>query len=231
MDIRKKHTQKTYSAIHHLYTEDFEKDYENFYFIDDLLKLVKLHRLQKHPLVDLGTGPGNVIDYILKKENKFASIIGVDFEKNFTDRLRVKYQKLDKIKVVHEDMLEFTARQKHNSIGTYIASYSLIHIPDFEIDELFLFIQRSLVKRGLFLFSCYRGNRKMLEQEPYQLYRDTRLRHEEILLLYMNYFTEQELKERLLRVGLDIIKLEILSPPSGKSAFPHKQIWVIAEKV
>src|SRR3989344_6703173 len=101
-------------------------------------------------------------------------------------------------------MLDFTARQKTNSIGTYIASYSLIHLPDPEIDELFLFISRSLVKRGLFLLSCYRGTRKELEQDPYQLNKDFRLNHDETLLLYMNYFSEEELRDRLKRVRMEI---------------------------
>ncbi len=231
MDIRKKHTQKTYSVIHNLYTEDFEKNYENFHLIDDLLKLIKLHKLQKYPVVDLGSGPGTAIDYILKREHSLSSIIGVDFEKNFYERMKKKYLKFNRVKVVHEEMLDYVARQKNNSIGSYIASYSLIHIPDLEIDELFLFISRSLVKKGLFLFSCYRGLKKGLEQEPYQIYRDTRLHYDEILLLYMNYFTENELRERLSQARLEIIKMEIFSPSSEKGAFPHKQIWVIAEKI
>jgi len=231
MDIRKKHTQKTYSVIHHLYTEDFEKNYENFHLIDEFLKLIKLHKLQKYPLVDLGSGPGNVTDYILNKKNTISSIVAVDFERNFYEKLKIKYQKFNQVKVVHEDILDFTAKQKNNSIGAYIASYSLIHIPDLEIDELFLFINRSLAKKGLFLFSCYRGTKKELEQVSYQVYRDTRLQHDETLLLYMNYFSEDELRDRLLKARLEIIKMEILSPSSGKGAFPHKQIWVIAEKV
>lgn len=231
MDIRKKHTQHTYSKIHHIYTEDFEKDYGNFHLIDDLLDLFRHHRLQKFPLVDLGSGPGRVIDYILKKDHKLTSIVGVDFEKNFYERMKKKYQDFDKVKIFHEDMLDFTARQKNNSIGSYIASYSLIHLPDPEIDELFLFISRSLVKRGLFLFSCYRGTRKELEQQPYQVKKDYRLNHREILLVYMNYFTENELSERLKKAGLEIIKTEILSPALQKGIFPHKQIWIIAEKL
>src|SRR3989338_11059394 len=99
MDIRKKHTQKTYSVIHHLYTEDFEKDYENFHLIDNLLDLLKHHKLQKYPVVDLGSGPGRVIDYILKKDRKLASIIAVDFEKNFCEKMKNKYQNLNKVKV------------------------------------------------------------------------------------------------------------------------------------
>src|SRR3989344_8667956 len=228
MDIRKKHTQKTYSVIHHLYTEDFEKNYENFHLIDEFLKLIKLHKLQKYPLVDLGSGPGNVTDYILNKKNTISSIVAVDFERNFYEKLKIKYQKFNQVKVVHEDILDFTAKQKNNSIGAYIASYSLIHIPDLEIDELFLFINRSLAKNGLFLFSCYRGTEKGLEQEPYQVYRDTRLHHSETLLIYMNYFSEKELRNKLRKAGMDILKMEIF-PSSGKLFdFSYKKIWLIA---
>lgn len=231
MHLYKKHTQKTYSVVADLYTHDFEKDYGNFHFIDQFLKLIKLHELERYPHVDLGTGPGTTISYILNKEHNLSSIIGVDFEKKFCDYLEKKYKTFPRIKVVHEDMVDFTSRQKKNSIGSYIACYSIIHLPDHEVDELLLFIQRSLVKKGLFIFSCFRGTKKELEQERYQVIRDLRLHHDEPLMVFMNYFTESELKRRLHNVGLEIIKMEVINPSAKIEDIPQKQIWVIAEKI
>ena len=229
--VYKKHTQKTYSVIADLYTHDFEKDYGNFHFIDQFLKLIQFHKLKQYPFVDLGTGPGTVIDYVLKRQHLLSSITGVDFGKKFCERLVKKYMKFNRIKIVCEDMVDFTARQKNNSVGSYVASYSLIHLPDLEIDELFLFIQRSLVKNGLFLFSCYRGTKKELEQERYQVIRDLRLHHDEPLMVFMNYFTESEIKRRLHNIGMEIIKMEVIAASSRLEDIPQKQIWVIAEKI
>lgn len=231
MHLYKNHTQKTYSVISDLYTHDFEKDYGNFHFVDQFLRLIKLHTLERYPLVDLGTGPGTVISYILNKEHNLSSIIGVDFEKNFYEYLKKKYKTFNRIKIIHEDMIDFTARRKKDSVGSYIACYSIIHLPDHEVDELFLFIQRSLVKNGLFIFSCFRGTKKELEQERYQVVRDLRLHHDEPLMVFMNYFTEGELKSRLHNVGLQIIKMEVVDPSPRVEDIPKKQIWVIAEKI
>lgn len=138
MDIRKTLTQKNYSVIAELYIEDFEKNYENFHFIDDLLKLITLHKLEEYSVVDLGSGPGTVIDYILKKGKNRSSLVAVDFNQFFCGRMNKKYIQKKNIKIVHEDIVDFTKRQKTQSIGAYIASYSIIHIPDGEIDELIL---------------------------------------------------------------------------------------------
>ncbi|OGK17693.1 hypothetical protein A2866_05930 [Candidatus Roizmanbacteria bacterium RIFCSPHIGHO2_01_FULL_39_8] len=231
MHLYKKHTQKTYSIISDLYTSDFEKDYGNFHFIDQFLKLIKLHKLELYPLVDLGTGPGTAINYILNKQHNLSSISGVDFEKKFCDYLKNKYKTFNRIKIIHEDMVDFTSKQKKNSVGSYIACYSIIHLPDHEIDELFMFIQRSLVKKGLFIFSCFRGTKKELEQERYQVIRDLRLHHDEPLMTFMNYFTETELKKRLYNIGFEIIKIEVVNPSSRVEDIPKKQIWVIVEKI
>lgn len=230
MDIRKKHTHKTYSVIAPLYIEDFEKNYENFHYVDDVLKLRDTRRLNHYPIVDLGSGPGTTIDYILKKSKKQTSIIAVDFNQHFCERMNRKYLMHNHVKIVCEDMASFVKDQRPSSIGIYIASYSLIHIPDWEIDELFNHIKRSLVKNGLFLFSCYKGTYKGLEQERYQVIGDSRLSHDATLLCYMNYFTEAELEERLVKSGMQIVKMETLPASKNEKDMPHEQIWVIAEK-
>lgn len=231
MDIRKKHTHKTYSIITPLYIEDFEKNFENFHYIDDTLKLKDLRKLTDYPTVDLGSGPGTVIDYLLKKSKKHIPLIAVDFNQHFCERMNKKYAIHDHIKIVCEDITSFVKGERTSSIGVYLASYSLIHIPDSEIDEFLKNIQRSLVKNGLFLFSCYKGTHKGLELERYQVIGDSRLRHDSTLLCYMNYFTEFELEDRLTKVGIQIIKMETLPASKNEKDISHDQIWVIAEKI
>ncbi|MBI4009063.1 class I SAM-dependent methyltransferase [Candidatus Roizmanbacteria bacterium] len=231
MDIRKKLTQKNYSIIAKLYTEDLERNYENFNFIDDVLQLWKLHKLQIYPIVDLGSGPGTVIDYILKQHKKIHPLIAVDFNEYFCDRMNRKYIHSKNINVVHEEMVQFVKRQKALAIGAYICSYSLIHIPENEIDQLLQSIKRSLVKNGLLLISCFKGTTKGMEQERYQVLKDSRLVYNETLLCYMNYFTEDELRKRLKKAGMEIVKMEVVSKGKKDVDIPNEQIWVIAEKL
>lgn len=230
MDIRKILTQKNYSVIAELYIKDFEKNYENFYFVDDLFKLLSIRNLKEHPIVDLGSGPGTVIDYILQKKKNLSTLIAVDFNQPFCERMNRKYIHKNNIKIVHEDIVDFTKRQKPSTVGAYIAAYSVIHIPDGEINELFSSIHKSLVKGGLVLISCFRGQKKSMERERYQVIKDIRLKYDETLLCYMNYFSETELAKRLEKIGFEIVKMEVL--PSGEKIadIPNKQIWVIAEK-
>ncbi len=231
MDTQKKLTQKNYSIIANLYIEDFEKDYQNFHFIDDAIKLRKIHKLSHYPIVDLGSGPGTVIDYMIKKDKHIRALVAVDFNESFCHRMNHKYIHNQNVKIVCEDLVKYVAEQKPSSIGVYIASFSLIHIPDHEIDALFVSIHKTLVKGGIFVFSCHRGVKKGMEQEPYQKIQDTRLKHESVLLNYMNYFTEHELRERLRKAKLEIIKMEVIDASVKIGEFDNKKIWVIAEQI
>jgi hypothetical protein len=136
----------------------------------------------------------------------------------------------EKIGVDCEDMVSYLERTKTGSVGAYIANYSIIHIPDEEIDSLFKNIQRTLTSGGLFLMSCHEGTFKGMEQEPYQQQRDERIQTDEKLAIYMNYFTEEELRERIENAGLKILSLDSFKTKSMPGEIQVPKIWILGQK-
>jgi len=205
MDERKLKTKKSYEAISNLYQQDFEKDSEGFELIDLAIELLKRKDGSNLKVVDLGSGPGNVIDYLLSHKLADARIEAVDFTDRFIEQLKAKYSDKNNIRIVNSEILDYLKAQSNSSVELFIASYSIIHIPDEEINDLFKEIFRVLVKGGVFVMSVHKGDYKGLENEPYWTQSDTRLKTTETLENYMNYFTEKELTERLAEAQFNIL--------------------------
>lgn len=227
MDKRKLLTQNDYSKIYKLYSADFEKDYEHFEIIDEVIGLLSKNKLSDKPMVDLGSGPGTVSDYLYNKGIK--NITAVDFTEEFCEFLKEKY-KNKSIKVVKSDITEFVVNQITNSIASYFANFSLIHIPDEEIDPIFKSISRSLLPGGMFVMVCFKGKFKGLEKEPYQAQNDKRLSINKELSLYMNYFTETELVRRVKSAGLEVLKINSFAHNSSDVGFTNDKIWLVCQK-
>lgn len=228
MDLRKLKTQFDYSQISQRYSEDFGKLSENIPIFDELIKLLKQRKFQEKEIVDLGSGPGTVVDYFCK--NGLKNITAVDFVPEFCSIIRAKYKKEKTVKVVYQDMLEFARKQLSQTIGCYVANFSLIHIPDEEIDELFIHLVRSLMWNGLFLASFYEGKYKGMEDEPYTQISESPMITVDKLEAYMNYFQKDELQVRLEKAGLKIRRLEVIKPQLKPGEFSASSIWVLGEK-
>lgn len=229
MDKKKLLTRNNYSKIAKLYTQDFGKDYAHFEFIDKVINLLKKERLENKEIVDLGTGPGNVIDYLYQKG--LRKLTAVDITPEFCNLVRKKYMKNETIKVICDDMISFVKKKKDSSIAAYIANYSIIHIPNEEVDGFFVQIKRTLMPGGLFMMSCYKGKTKDLEIDPYQIQKDPRLKVREKLVSYINHFTESELKERFKKAGLNLLKMATFKPKGCSGDFPVPKIFLIAQKI
>lgn len=228
-DTRKQQTQKNYDGIAELYAADFENDNRGFdSLINPLVSNLDENNLE-NAVVDLGTGPGNVVDYLLKLGIK-NKIIGVDFAKKFCDNSIIKYSNKPQVDIVFDDFVDYVSKQPNDSISAYISSYSIIHIPDEEIDGLFKNIERSLQKNGMAAFLVYEGTQKGMEQEPYQKEGDPRLKITETLESYSNCFEIEELKERLTKVGLKIIKINNPEMDFIPGEYQQPKIFVLAQK-
>ncbi len=228
MDSRKAITRHNYSSIYKLYTEDFGSDNENFDLIDKAIEIIKQEKLTVYPAVDLGTGPGNVLDYLVKHD--LTNILAVDFTPEFCELLKKRYQNSKNIKIVQDDFVNFVKNQKPSSVGGYFASYSIIHIPDEEIDNLFSQIEKSLISNGVFVMSAHKGKKAKLEIDPYQVQRDSRLKTKETIKSYVKYFMEDELKERLTKAKLNILDLRTYECSEIKGDYGVPKIWVLAQK-
>ncbi|MFC1653489.1 methyltransferase domain-containing protein [Patescibacteria group bacterium] len=229
MDSKKKSTQQTYSSIASLYTEDFGKDREDFeifiYKAIDRLKTLSL----KGSVVDLGSGPGNVVDYLIEKgvDNK---IIANEFTPEFSKALEEKYSQSNQVSINSEDMVKFVPSLKESSISLYIANYSIIHIPDDEVDPLFNEIYKTLEPKGLFVLAVWGGSKKDMEEEPYQIENDKRLNTNKKLLSYMNNFSKDEMKHRLTNAGFTSIETKVLETEPVPGSFNQPRILAFATK-
>lgn len=225
-DNRKIQTQKDYGTISDMYHADFGSDTEHFDLIDNALIFLEAHGLKDTAVVDLGSGSGVVTTYLLEKG--FKNITAVDLTPEFCEIITRKHG--NNVDVICEDMTQYLRESKTSSIGGYFANYSIIHVPDEEVDQLFTDIKRTLVLGGLFLMSCHKGTFKGMEQEPYQQQKDTRLTSDKKLETYMNYFTEEELKNRINKAGLKIITMETYQAKIVPGEINVPKIWLIAEK-
>src|SRR3989344_1487046 len=226
-DHRKILTQENYSKISHLYAEDFGKDRDHFDFIDQAIKIATEKKINKLPFVDLGCGPGVVTDYLIEKG--IPNIISIDLTPEFLVMVRKKHK--EKVKIIHGDMVEILDQFLNSGVAAFIAGYSMINIPNEEIDILLQNIKRVLTSGGVFVMSCHQGTKKGLEQEPYQTQKDHRLKEREVLLSYMNYFTEGELTRRITNTGMEIVRLETFEAKVVPGEFPVPKIWLLAEKL
>lgn len=225
MDTKRQKTKETYNAIAKVYTEDFGKDNEHFdIFIDRLISDLKSLD-QTKMVIDLGSGPGNVIDYLLS-HNISNPITAVELSDAFAEILQTKFKTSEQVRVIHGDMIKYVESLPSKSVAAYIANYSIIHIPDNEIEKLFRELKRTLVRNGIFTFSVWGGTEKGMQPEPYQVQRDSRLDHPEKLESYMNNFTEIELKKRLEAQGFKVLDIRSFTITPLPGEFNQPKIWV-----
>ena len=106
MDKKREKTKEAYDAIAQLYTEDFGKDNEHFsIFIDRLIR--DLNTLDKTKMViDLGSGPGNVIDYLLLHKVK-NPITGVEISNMFAEKLTTRFKNNQQVRIIRGDMIKY----------------------------------------------------------------------------------------------------------------------------
>lgn len=230
MDIKKLNTQQAYNAIAEIYNSDFGKDREFFdIFLDPAINDI-VNKNISGEIIDLGSGPGNVVDYLLEKELE-NRIIAVDFAEKFCHLLQTKYSNVPQVKVVNDDMVRFmTNHTISNTIALVIANYSFIHVPDNEFDGLLRNIYLSLVRGGYLVFAVWGGKHKGMEPEPYQVQQDQRLKVDIKLESYMNNFSEAELKERLKSSGFDISVIKSFKTPPLPGEFNQPKIVAYSRK-
>ncbi len=232
-DHPKEKTKQNYSIISPLYITDFGNEYINFELVDKFVQLQRQRRLLIKNTLDLGCGPGTITDYLIKKG--VWSVVAVDITPEFCEYVREKFKDLKGayVEVIEGDMVDVIKEiipGYRNNIGGVVAGFSIIHIPDNEVDELLRNIYTLLAPGGLFYMSCHEGTFKGMEIEPYVQQGDTRLRVQERLEIYMNYFTEEELRDRITRAGFTIIDLIHTKPQVIPGEIPVTKLQVLAEK-
>ncbi len=232
-DLKQK-TKEDYSAISELYITDFSTDHSHFELIDELIQLQRERRLLLKPTFDLGCGPATITSYLINKG--LSNIVAVDITPEFCEYVEEKFKNPPPfvyLQVIEGDMVDVVneALVTHkNCTAAVIAGFSIIHIPDNEVDSLLNSIFKLLCPGGLFYMSCHEGTHKGMQTEPYSMQNDKRLKTQERLEVYMNYFTESELQKRIENAGFQIRTLDRREADVMPGEIPVAKLQVLAEK-
>ncbi len=225
MDERKLITKQDYEEIAEIYNSDFGNENDNYEVVNKAITLLKQSNLAESKVVDLGSGPGNLAEYLINHGLKNITLVELTLK--FSQMLRNKFNDAD---IRQQDITDFVKSCNNDSISGFFAGYSIIHIPDEEVDLLFSEMYRSLVPGGVFFMSCHKGTFKGIEDEPYQIQNDHRLKVEKKLQIYSNYFTEDELETRLKKAGFKNIRLYTFKHQMSAGDIDVPKILLYAQK-
>jgi trans-aconitate methyltransferase len=140
-------------------------------------KLTTFLNNKKNPkILDLGCGSGSILQ-IFEGTIAQAELIGVDFSQEL---LKLAKQKLKKTKLIHQDITEYESSLKFDLI---IATFSLIHLTDFELEDTVNKIKAMLNSEAYIYLSFILGNEEKIVKEVLDPTQQ----------VYFNYHSQQEI--------------------------------------
>lgn len=177
---KRKSVKKNYDLIAKQYSKDFGT------FIEDLDAYEEFEKYlpQNAKILDLGAGSGRTYAYFNKRNYEY---IGLDFSKEMKD---CAYATHGEFPYILDDMINLKKYFKCNSLDAIFAVYSLFHLPKDDFKKILSDIYDILKVNGIFLFTYQIGQGEEMANEPYL--KDKRLKS-----LYMNYQTNEEIKNLL----------------------------------
>lgn len=204
---KSKFSVSTYNKIAEKYTDIYFNDLSDKPIIDRFLSLLPSNA----KILDIGCGPGNFTNYILKKN---FHIEGIDLS---TEMIKIATKKVPKCKFELMDMrkLKFPA----NNFDGLLLAYSLINIPSEEIPNTLKGFYRVLKSKGIMLIIAQNGEPDQIIDEPLQ-------KGEKI---FTNFFTVERLSKFLKDAGFQI-EYEDMTRIGDKSFPSQKIIYMIVKK-
>lgn len=212
-------TKDDYNIIAELYTEDFSDYIPLDTFLIEAIELLKERQLLDKASVSLGAGPGNDTQFLL--DHGVKKIICIDFAENFINYMTEKFKGVEGVEIVCEDVSQFLPKLKNSSIALYVDSFCSNHLSSDALSDVIANISRTLVKGGLFTTVFFEGDYEGIEDEPYQVENDSRLKVKEKLEFYINYFSAESLEKLARTHGLSLIRMDRMDP-SGNPGEPTK---------
>lgn len=177
-----------YNLIADQYFEEYGNKLEDIELINKFESFLDKNSI----ILDLGGGSGKLSNYFIQKG--FKSIC-YDFSENMR---KYANENFPNISFILDDILNIKNHFRTNSIEGITAMYTLFHIPKENINQLFMDINSVLKENGLFCFSLQLGNGEKFVDEPY-------LKEKGKNVLYMNYFTRNQIYDLLSKSNFDII--------------------------
>ena len=185
---KRESVKKDYDLIANQYSRDFGS------YIEDL---DVYHEFEKYlnkntTILDLGAGSGRTYSYFNEKGYNY---IGLDFSKKMQE---YAYLLHGKFSYINDDMVNLKNYFSSNSVDAVFAVYSLFHLPNNDLKNLFANVYDILKDNGIFLFTYQVGLGEEMTDEPY-------LEDKGKNVVYMNYQTDEEINNYLEQFSFKLV--------------------------
>lgn len=185
---KRESVKKDYDLIASQYSRDFGN------YIEDL---DVYHEFEKYldkdsTILDLGAGSGRTYSYFKEKGYKYISL---DFSQKMQE---YAYLLHGNFSYINDDMVNLKDYFSSNSIDAIFAVYSLFHLPNNDLKNLFANVYDVLKDNGIFLFTYQVGLGEEMTDEPY-------LEDKGKNVVYMNYQTDEEINNYLEQFSFKLV--------------------------
>ncbi len=203
----------TYEKIAADYATTVKSDVLDHRYIEKFLLLFK----PGQKILDIGVGTGTLSAEM--KENHGLDVTAIDFSKEMLDIARKNHADL---KILRMDLRDLNF--KDESFDGIFANYSLIHIVEGDVADSIKGMNRVLKPGGLLYLALQEPITPMDKDGYYPLaYRPE-------LKMFINLFTEDEIKNHLVKTDFKIVSIE-RREPQKETEFPFYKLFIIAEKI
>lgn len=177
---KRESVRKNYDLIAEQYGKDFGTYIEDL----DVYEEFEKHLLEHAKILDLGAGTGRTYSYFNTKGYKY---IGLDFSEEMKNNA---YKIHGEFPYIVDDMTNLKKYFANNSLDAVFAVYSLFHLPNDDLKNLFSDVYDVLKSNGIFLFTYQIGSGEEMVDGPY-------LKEKGKNVLYMHYQSNKDVKNLL----------------------------------
>jgi ubiquinone/menaquinone biosynthesis C-methylase UbiE len=197
----------TYNQIARIYSDKYFDDASDTLYISKFLKLLP----PGSKILDIGSGPGQFAKFM--SEGGYL-VEGIDLSPQMVEVARAK---VPNIKFELMDMRKLTF--PNNSFDGLLVSYSLIHIPEEEVEATIQGFYRVLKPAGKLMLITQKGEPDKVVAEP--------LKYGE--QMFVNFFQKEKLANLLIKNHFSVISQEETAT-NDPNALSDKVIYTLARK-
>lgn len=204
--------QDAYEKIAEDYSTTVKSDHFDHRYIEKFLFLFK----PQQKILDIGAGTGALS--VEMKENHGLDVTAIDFSKEMLD---IAHQNHPDLKMIQMDLrkLDFV----DDCFDGVFANYSLIHVPEKDIETSLAGIFRVL-KTGGYAYFALQEPVTSTDKDGY-----FSVAYKPEVKMFINLFTEAEIKKYLEGAGFTILNIERRDSQQGIE-FPFNKLFVTAQK-
>jgi len=196
---------RVYDKIAEKYSKTFQNPSD---FIDKFISFLP----RNAKVLDVGCGPGQDTNYMFRKG---LNVEGIDLSETMIGTAKKRFPEI-KFLVMDMRNLEYP----DNYFDGLLVSFSLIHIPNRDIDNVLSELRRVLKNKGIMYIGLQEGKGEKFVTEP--------LRPKE--KMFLHYFTLSEISKLLKKFNFEILFSKSL-PPESKEEFLCNKLFIISRKL